>query len=270
MTKARGVRLISGKEPLLRQLIFEVRYRGGFTYLDKCGRILNLISRDYPEWVIGNEITPQSAPLYSMVNGCRFNFSATRFDFNLDKTVGDPITDEVQQFIDQVGTLSQVIINELALKDFIRMGVRGFYFFPCDSKDESEKWLRDLAIYTVSPRVTSAFGDQIEGGSFGVVVSGSECRYRIAANGVEISAQMNVGTEILSVRASTLKEDRLKHLVKQREVERQLRINPGFAAVIDIDAFHEDPPSIDPRDFARRNLDTFLDKLRRALSQDQE
>src|SRR5438552_2177385 len=91
---AKGIRLIKGKEPLLRQLVFELRYRFGFSYLDRCGKILNRITREYPEWVVGNEISPQNAPLYSMRNNCRFNFSATRLDLNLDRTVGDTVSDE--------------------------------------------------------------------------------------------------------------------------------------------------------------------------------
>jgi hypothetical protein len=45
-----GRMLINGKNSILQKLIFEVRYEYGYAYLDKCGRIVNTITRAFPEW----------------------------------------------------------------------------------------------------------------------------------------------------------------------------------------------------------------------------
>src|SRR5579859_637482 len=145
-TMAKGIRMLKGKEPLLRQIIFELRYRRGFTYLDKCGRILNRITDDLPEWVLGNEANPQGTALYSLKNRCRFSFSSTKFDLALDYTTAEsPIPDEdVSAFVGYIAYFSRLLIDELAVNEFSRIGVRTLHYFSCDSRKDSEQWLRDL------------------------------------------------------------------------------------------------------------------------------
>ena len=267
--KPRGVKLIKGKEPILRQLIFELRYRYGFTYLDKCGKILNRIARDHPQWIIGNEVSPQSAPLYSSLNGCRFSLSANRLDFNLDKTTAEEgvTEEEIGQFAEQVGDLTQVVIDELELGEFQRQGFRALYFFPCDSKDETEAWIKRLGAFTVSESVYAAFGKDFEAASLAVVLAGPECRFRVAFTGVEISAQIKAGQEIVGVRARDLNQGQRAYLMKKAAADRAKKVNAGYAAVIDIDAYLEDPPSVDPRDFVMIHAGTVLEKIRTALAE---
>jgi hypothetical protein len=265
---ARGVRLLKGKEPLLRQLIFELRYRHGFVYLDRCGKTLNRITREQPEWVIGNEVTPQGAPLYSMRNRCRFTFSSSKLDLTLDNTTADePISEEERtEFVNSVGLFSAIIIDELGVNVFPRMGVRGLYYFAGQSKKESEDWLQSLQVFSVSPKLTSSFQAQLEAVGLSVVLTGQDCRFRIAFNGVETPAQLDMGGELLTVRASALPQDQRQVLLKQLSAQRRRTVNSGYAVVIDIDAYHEDPPSPDPREFADRQTAKFLDTLRTLLT----
>jgi len=73
------------KITVLQRVVFELRYRHGFTYLDACGRTLNKIQDEYPEWILTtDQPNPQSAPLISINNACIFNFSALKFDFSLE------------------------------------------------------------------------------------------------------------------------------------------------------------------------------------------
>ena len=55
----------------------------------------------------------------------------------------------------------------------------------------------------------------------------------------------------------------LKQHLKDR---RRVQINTKYAAVIDFDSFHEDPDSIDPRDFITHNFSLFMDRIYVVLS----
>lgn len=265
---AKGIHLLRGKEPMLRQLIFELRYRHGYTYLDRCGKILNRILRDAPEWVLGSEGSPQGAALYSMRNRCRFSFSSTKLDLGLDYTTADDEmpAEDIATFVEYVAYFSRLITDELTLNEFPRLGLRLLYYFPCSSKEESEKWLQGLGAFTVSPRVLEAFGGELDAAGMSLVVFGKDCRYRIALNGVETSAQLDMGPEILTVRASALKENQRKMLLDQLKEKRRRQVNSGYAVVVDVDAYLEEPPKPDPEDFARRIIQNALPTIRSAFA----
>src|SRR5216117_1578814 len=96
---------IKGKDSILRKIVLEVRYEQGFTYLDKCGRTVNTVMREHPEWVIkGNTPDPSNAGLVSLHNGCLLNFSAFKYDVSLEKPIGgNPLSDsEFSEFVQQV------------------------------------------------------------------------------------------------------------------------------------------------------------------------
>jgi len=80
---------LAGKSSILQKIVFELRYRYGYTYLDKCGRVINLIQREIPEWVPqADQVNPQNAPLVSLTNACLFNFSSHSLSFSLEKPLG--------------------------------------------------------------------------------------------------------------------------------------------------------------------------------------
>jgi len=188
---------------------------------------------------------------------------------SLDKTTADePVTeDEQRDFIEAVDIFSRVVIDELSLREFPRMGVRCLYYFPCESKEESEGWLRGLGLFGVSQKLLLAFGATVEAAGASMVLTGQECRYRIALNGVEINAQIDMGPEILQVRASKLPEGQKAHLREQMKQHRRRQVNSGYAVVADVDAYHEDPPIPDPRDFATTHIGSILDLLRAAVAE---
>ncbi len=265
MTKARRIR---GQEALLHKLVFDVRYRFGFSYLDSCGRTANTIMREFPEWILRSDSpNPQNAPLVSLRNGCLFNFSALKYSLSLERPTGEaPLSDEdASLFSDQAESMHPIVADNLGLEDFTRVGFRAWYLFPCSSKDESEKWLTDCGCYTVAPHLVSAFGSQIDSSSMSVVVQGEDRKYRIAFNGVERRAEIDIGQGILGVRARDLHEGQREFLVKQERAKARLRQSPEYAVMIDVDGFQEDPEVVAPKDFVASCLERFLPSLRKAL-----
>src|SRR5438067_3664256 len=95
---------VHGRTPVLQKLVYELRYRQGYTYLDKCGRIINLIQRENPEWIVqGDQVSPQNAPLVSLRTAAIFNFSAVSLSLSLEKPLSqDALSQEdVDDFIAQ-------------------------------------------------------------------------------------------------------------------------------------------------------------------------
>jgi len=255
---------VKGKGGILQKLAYEVRYDFGFTYLDKCGRTINTILRDHPEWMIKADTpNPQAGSLVSIDNGCSFVFSPYNYTFVLEMPAGgEPLSEkERSEFVDQVELLSVIVSDSLGLEAFTRIGMRAWYLFSFDKLSESTEWLTSLGFYSISPDLSKLFEATLDAASVVVLLSSKERQYRLSFSSVERQVQLDLGQEILSIRASTLSKDQDKFLLRQLETRRRIHANPQFAALLDIDAFQEDPISIDARDFIENSLKDHSEKI---------
>jgi hypothetical protein len=192
--------------------------------------------REFPEWVLkGEQANPQGAALVSLANQCSFNFSSLKMDFTIEQAATAEITrPEVEQFSTQVDLLTAIVIDQLGLREFTRIGLRAWYIFPSPSKEDSERWLQNLGIISVSDSMTSAFEGQIEAVGISLVLRGTDRKYRIGLNGVEKSAMVDLGSELLALRTGTLPQDRDR---LARGQSRRLYSPPSFGVMIDIDSY---------------------------------
>lgn len=259
--------MMRGKPPILHRLVFELRYLYGFTFLDRCGKTMNAIMREAPEWLPRDQLSPQNSPLISVKNNCAFNFSSMKMDFGLEQPVEAEIEPtDVSHFIEQVDLVSRIVIDQLGLKEFSRIGIRAWYLFRCQDKEESERWLKQLELFTISDRLNRAFGGEVESAGVSVIILGDDRKFRIALNGVEKGGQIDRGSEVVLINTRALSKNQDKVFKEQLRRKGSLRAMPTSAALVDIDAFQEDPISIDPRDFVQTSLDQFLTRFRSALS----
>ncbi len=259
--------LIRGKEPLLRQMACEFRYHDGQLYLDRSGRLLKQLVADSPDWIIAPDPTAQGTSLYNIRIGTRLAFSLSSTSLVLDKSSSDEVIaeDEVASFLDQVDSTFGLIVDELEITEFLRIGYREQFHFPFEKKEDSEKWLGDLGLFTVAPSLYGAFSSTPEALSFALLLQGEECRYRIALTGMERSAQIPIGEATLAVRSSTVHENQRKVLMETLRKERQRQINSAFAVVLDIDAFLLEPREPDMRRFVEEHAGSNLKLFRESL-----
>ncbi len=257
---------IRGKHPIFHKIVFELRYLQGYTFLDRCGKTMNAIMREAPEWIPRDQVSPQNSPLVSVANNCVFNFSTLKMDFGIEQPIESEIEqNDINHFLEQIDLVSRIVIDQLSLKEFPCVGVRTWYLFRCEDKAESEQWLSKLGLYTLSDRLKSAFDGEVESTGLTVVIVGQDRKYRIGLNGVEKGAQIDRGSEIILVRTSALSKDQDKIFKEQLRRKGSLRAMPRYAAMVDFDAFQEDPISVNPRDFVSTSLDQFLKRLTSAL-----
>src|SRR6266404_5664512 len=193
---AHGVRMLRGKEPQLRKLIYELRYEQGYLYLDRCGRILDRIGREKPEWMPAGEISPQQAPLFNIQNRIRFTFGAKKIDLLLDQMFpGSPLIDESAraEFARAAEDMSRLVVQELQLESFARIGVRSFFQFSMENETESQQWLAGLGLFAVSPKFLGAFHSKSAAADLTAVLVGEECRYRVEVSSIETVTQLDMG-----------------------------------------------------------------------------
>lgn len=245
---------IKGKNPVVQKLAYQLRYRRGYTYLDKCGRIVNMIQREYPEWVLQDEqVSPQNAPLISLRTSSVFSFSSVSLSLALEKPLGEELltTEDIGEFVDQADKLTALVVDQLGIgqDQFTRIGFRPWYMFPCQSREDSERWLLDLGCYQIHDSFSKAFQGAIDSVGVAVVITGDDRCYRIGFNGAERQAQVDLGEGILTVRPRSLHEDQDKFLRQQLAARRRVRQAPEFVAIIDIDAYQENPQVLDVRHF---------------------
>jgi hypothetical protein len=228
---------------------------------------MNAIMRAHPEWIPRDQVSPQNSPLISLSNGCAFSFSSVKFDLWLEGSVDNGIDFEgAGSFAAQVDALSAIVIDELGLDEFTRIGLRAWYLFRCDSTEDSERWLRTLGVVQVSERVTKAFGGEIESVSGSLVIVGQERKYRIGFNAAEKSAEINRGSETVVLRQSGLTQKQDAIYKRQLKQKRYGHGAPVYAAVVDIDAYVDNPHSVEPRDFVETSRAKFLAQLGSALA----
>ncbi len=168
---------------------------------------------------------------------------------------------DVTKFAEQVDSVGSVIVDQLGLEEFTRIGFRIWYLFPVRTMEDAERWLEELHLYSVSDDLVKSFGGEFEAMSVAIVLQGSDRKFRIAFNGVELQSQVDLGQGILNLRPRSLHKDQREVLLKQERVKKLIHDNPQFAAMIDIDAFQDEPELVQPKDFVLSSYQEFSNRL---------
>jgi hypothetical protein len=261
------VTLLHGKEPLLRHMTCEVRYDDGYLYLDHCGRLLKKLVGEGAEWIVAPNPTAQATTVFNILSSTSLGFSFRAASLTLDRTTADEViaAEEAEEFIRQAGDVLEMVIDELEVTELTRVGYREQYYFPFESKEESEKWIDGLGLFSVSPGLLQAYKATPEAIGVALVLQGEDCRYRIAVNGIERHAQVPVGDSSVVIQATTASKKQKQTLLEAMKKQRQRQINSAFAVVLDIDAFLLEPAECDLASFVgertRTNLAMFRDAV---------
>jgi hypothetical protein len=258
---------LHGKEPLLRNMTCEVRYEDGYFYLDRCGKLLKKLIGDGTEWVVTSNPTAQATTVFHILDGMALGFGFRSASLTLDRTVADEVigAEEAEAFVKQAGDVLEEVIDELEVTEFTRVGYREQYYFPFENKEESEKWIGELGLFSAPENLLAAFHATPEALLASVVVQGHDCRYRIALSGIERSAQIPVGDLNIVVQTSAATKKQKRAVLEAMKKKRQRQIDSAFAVVLDIDAFLLEPAECDLATFVgdrnRTNLQMFRDAV---------
>lgn len=255
---------------ICNKVVFEVRYKYGFAYLDRCGSTTNEIMERSDEWELyGHDPNPQNTPLRSLKNGTRFIFNALKYNFALEQTEGadkDIERQDLSDFIEQVDLVSSIVNERLSLKDFERVGFRIWYLFPSKSREDSEKRIsRLLKTSDIDDSIAVALNGDVEAKSHVVVVASQDRKFRLSITGVERQVQLNYGGSTLSIQPHKLSRGQGRHLQKQLKERKKIANNPEFAVMLDIDSFVDSPHDVDAKDFITESLKQIEEKVPEAF-----
>lgn len=245
----------------LHKLAFELRYQFGHTYLDRCGRTINAIQRTAPEWLT-TDAGLQGTALLSIRNASVFAFSSASLNLVLEQPIDAEIKAEsIEAFQEQVGLLSAIVIDELGLDEFTRIGLRSVFAYPTNDKADTERWMSSLKWFNLSDSLREAFGQTVESTGFSAVMTGEDRHYRVAVNGVEKPPQVEGGASPVQVRTSTLSEGQNKAYKAQLLQKHKRLTEASYAVSIDIDAYQENPFAPDVADFVRTSREQTSSRL---------
>src|SRR5271157_1594197 len=88
------------------------------------------------------------------------DFSALKYDLSLERRFGSEellSQDDINEFRDQITLLNKIVSEELALKEFTRIGFRIWYAFSCKSVKEAVEWISGLGWLQVHNSLENAF-----------------------------------------------------------------------------------------------------------------
>jgi len=258
---------LKGKTSTIHQVAFELRYSDGFVFLDKAGRTISAITRDYPEWIFkGGDVDGMS--VVNLVNGCICTFSRERIAIRLENEMGSEASlgaEDILEFSRQVDLLTDLIVDHLGIKQFTRIGCRLWHLFPATSVDEVGRWVRSLGLISLNNSIQESFGGEIETSDFVIVIVGPEWKFRIGMTSIERFAHLDIGNEILNVKTSALSKNQKEVLLKQQRVKRQLKVNPRYSAQLDIDVSQENPIILNTSELIRTASEDVAKKLAGAM-----
>jgi hypothetical protein len=260
------VKLLKGKEPFLRRMVSEVRFHDGQLYLDHTGRLLKKLVRD-TAWVTAPDPTPQGTTVFHMVEGLRLSFSMHGASLDLDCSNSDDVIDseDAVRYIARAEDILGLIGDELEVTEYERLGFRQWYYFSFESKEETERWLRDLRLFSFSADLAASFEATAEAMGVSLILQGQECHYRIALNGIERPAQLPMGDTSLNVRASAVSQKQKAVLVEALKQKRKKQISSSYAAVLDMDTYRNEPKELDLGKLLKETLEGNLERFRNAL-----
>lgn len=243
---------VKNKIPSLLKIVFELRYRQGFVYLDRCGRTINLIQEYYPDWIVASgQPNAQVASMVNVATGTKFNFNSLKLDISLDRQSDGKLDQaDIERFAAETEELSGTVVDQLSLAEFSRIGCRIWFLLPSESMEEANEFLQSLQLFTVSPTVLKAFKGSLEAVSFAATLVGEDRKFRFSAENSERVFEVDLGDVQLNVPIQALpSKDRPAAIMKREKAKSRMRRNPAFATIIDVDAYRDNPEILKPAEF---------------------
>jgi hypothetical protein len=254
---------LDGKEAILHKIVLEVRYHGGYAYLDRCGRVINRIQKERPGWLTNDGQTPQGSNLYNVQNGFVLNLNARKYDLSFERPVGkSPVTaEQVKEFADEAGALHVIIADLLDLKEFGRIGFRLWYLFASDSEEAAAKWQESLGYYSIKETLAKGFEATIDKVSIAVVLACQDRMCRLGLTAVERQEEVDVGRVTVAYRPRDLSRDQKVAIQSKLKDQGVARRSPEFGTMIDLDFYAEDPEDPSPSHFIATSVESALPSL---------
>ncbi|OWK45826.1 hypothetical protein [Fimbriiglobus ruber] len=270
MGRAKGIHLIKGKEPLLKQIICAVEYDTGELYFDRMGRISRTLAERETGWWRNGNVGLAATTLLNPEEELRLDVSSSRTVITSDLRTQPRVieAEDVTRFAAEAQAAISIVTDELEIESFQRVGYRELYHFESESVEESERWVQSLGLMTASDALYKKFGPQHYAMNWSLVLIGDECRYRLSLSGTERVASIPVGDAEVNFRESGAKHLKRDDLLRTLKLDRARAVTPEVYSLLDVDAFLWDQIDTDFRigDFITARATSMLKLLRECIA----
>jgi len=227
--------------PVIHKLIYELRYDYGYTYLDRCGAVINNILRENPDWFIP-EATPQRGIVQRLQDDVKFCFGSLKLDLTHEQsgTVAELVS--IEEFARIADTFTKTVVERLELLDFTRIGFRTWRLFEMSTFDVAKQAIVDLE--AVPKDKLHLLGmDQVDELSLQIVAETEGVMTRLAVAAV----QQNIEVAPAMRKAATQVPHRFpsgqrRVLLDKVKAEKLVKHFPAYAVLVDTDHHTDDPP----------------------------
>lgn len=244
------------KNKVIHRLVFELRYDYGYEYLDRCGRTINLIQEECPDWAVA-DVGVQGTVLVQPQTEAKFAFAPLKLDFSQELSKETTVLLPIEEFAQTASNLTEKVVKVLELDQFSRIGFRAWILFGMPSFEGAKDAIRDTQI--VRPACIDAIGDKGDLGEvgFSLVLSRDECLTRVAVAAVRQRLKVS-GSTIEAARRKPYRhppEKRQELLREKIQANKAIKHFPEYAVLVDIDHSLDDPPypQLDISDFILSN-----------------
>lgn len=249
MGETHKVLRIRGRELLLFRIVYEVRYADGDVYFDRAGRVVRQLRRDSADWLPVR--SAEHTKLASIVNGGQFTFNSKKMDGVIEQGAGEAaLTDaDCVSFAEQAAEISETVISELAISQFLRIGCRVWYLAGASDKADGVDWVQSLEIFSVNPRVAAEFGGTIKDFLFLSEFPGEDRNYRFGVDTWTRQQKLELGQTTIQLDPKSLHTNQREAFKKKLKLQRRIEQNPEYAISFDLDSYLDDPVEVDVKDF---------------------
>lgn len=234
------------KSLILPKVVFEVRYKQGYRYLDRCGEMMIEIENKLKNWS-AREATITGCQMQNKLEKMIFNCSSVK----LDLLQYDNKSLDIASFFDCSLTMFDIVSKNFGIKEYVRFGLRYWFFYPVDSMKTGRKILSSNKFFNINPEIENMFGKKIKDRSFVVIVYEENFGHRIALNlvhkeGVDVEKEADA---FLTTAPHKLPKGQKKALLAQIGRKKLQEEQPDVTILLDIDNYKEVPKAEELNDF---------------------
>lgn len=139
--------------------------------------------------------------------------------------------------------LSQIVVRNLEVEEYPRIGLRAWYLYPARDRNQSYEMINSLKIAHVDKDLLQKLGETSET-SFRLVVERHDHMARIAIAPFEQVVPIPPSTvRAARGRARDLPKGQRQALIDRIKAKKAVESYPQFGVLVDLDAYLEEPPT---------------------------
>ncbi len=236
------------KTLILPKIVFEVRYKQGYRYLDRCGEMMIEIENKLKNWS-AREATIIGCQMENQTEKMIFNCSSVK----LDLAQYDKKNLDFSSFFNNAVATFDIVSKNLGIREFVRFGLRYWFFYPVASMEEGRKILSANKFFNISTDIEKIFGKPMKDRSFVVILDKDNFGHRISLNlvhkeGVDLEKPADA---FLTTAPHKLPKGQKEALLAQLDKKKRDEERPDVAILVDIDNYKDSPKGDELKDFIK-------------------